>query len=89
MRIKVLGPGCVRCHQVEAVVREALSELGVEATVGLVSDLRGIMRYPIGATPALVINEKLVMWGQVPSKPRVVQWIINALQEEEGGASHP
>jgi small redox-active disulfide protein 2 len=83
MNIKTLGPGCAKCHQLEKTVAEAVKELGVQATVEAVHDVRKIMAYPILSTPGLVINEKLVCTGRVPSKAEVTQFIVNALSSED------
>lgn len=85
MKVKVLGTGCARCRQLEKTVAETVKELGVDATVEEVRDMKKIMAYPILATPGLVINEKLVCSGRVPDKAEVVHLIANALSEEGGG----
>jgi small redox-active disulfide protein 2 len=83
MKIKVLGPGCVRCQQVEKTAGEVVKELGIDATVEEVKDIKQIMGYAILSTPGLVINEEVVMSGRIPSKSEVTQWVINALAKEE------
>ena len=55
MKIKILGPGCPRCHQLEKTTREVVKELGLEATVEEVKDIKKIMDYPILTTPGLVL----------------------------------
>lgn len=75
MFIKVLGPGCPNCQRVEAVVRGAVAKLGVDATVEKVTAYQDIMRYPIMATPGLVIDEKLVCAGRIPNEAEVTAWI--------------
>ncbi|MBN2099009.1 MAG: TM0996/MTH895 family glutaredoxin-like protein [Dehalococcoidia bacterium] len=84
MKIKVLGPGCSKCHQLEQVVREVVKELAVDASVEEVKDMKKIMTYPILMTPGLVINEELVCSGKVPSKAEVTQMIIDGLEKGEG-----
>lgn len=79
MHIKVLGPGCPRCHQVEETVNEVVKELGIEASVEKVKDIKAIMEYPILTTPGLVIDEELVCSGRIPSKGEVASWITTAL----------
>lgn len=83
MQIKILGPGCARCHQVGQTTKEVLRELGLDASVEEVKDIKKIMEYPILITPGLVVNEEVVCSGRVPSKAEVTQLIINALDKEE------
>jgi small redox-active disulfide protein 2 len=75
MEIKVLGTGCPNCKRVEKLARQAVSELGVDATVVKVEDLGQIMAYDILSTPALVIDENVVASGRVPRKAEIVAWI--------------
>ncbi|MFC2044928.1 thioredoxin family protein [Chloroflexota bacterium] len=82
MKIKVLGPGCARCHQLEQTTREVIKELGIDAEIEDVKDVKKIMEYPILITPGLVINEKLVCSGRVPSKSEVTTFITKALAQE-------
>jgi len=82
MKIKVLGPGCARCHQLEQTTREVVEELGIDAEIEDVKDVKKIMEYPILTTPGLVIDEKLVCSGRVPSKSEVTTFITTALDDE-------
>ena len=83
MKIKVLGPGCSRCQQVEQTTNEVVKELGVEATIDHIREVQKIMEYPILTTPGLVIDEELVCSGRVPTKAEVTQFITTALVKEE------
>jgi len=65
MIIKILGTGCSKCNNLEKNVREAIDELGIEATVEKVVDLPKIMKYGVMSTPALVIDEKVKTVGRV------------------------
>jgi len=85
MNIKVLGPGCARCQSLEKTVREAVSALKLDIKVEEIKDMQKIMQYPILMTPGLVINEKVVMSGKVPSKAEVERLIMNALDAERQG----
>jgi len=82
MKIKILGPGCARCHQMEQTTREVVKELGIDVTVEEVRDVKKIMEYPILTTPGLVINEKLICSGRVPTKPEVTTFITTAFAKE-------
>jgi len=83
MKIKILGTGCAKCHQLEQTTRQVVKDLAVDASIEEVKDLKKIMEYPILTTPALVVNEELVCSGRIPSKSEVTQFIINALDKEE------
>lgn len=66
MQIKILGPGCRNCATLEKRTQEALAELGQEATVTKVTDYAEIAAYGVMQTPALVIDEQVVVSGKVP-----------------------
>ena len=80
MIIKVLGPGCARCHQLEKTTREVVKELGIDVEVEEIKDMKKIMEYPILTTPGLVIDGKLVCSGRVPTKAEVTTFITTALR---------
>ena len=79
LNIKVLGPGCANCKKLEEVTREAVASLGVEAEIVKVTDMREIIAYDVLKTPGLVINEKLVSSGRIPTPTSVAEWIRAAV----------
>ena len=79
MNIKVLGSGCANCTKLEALVKEVIAEFGADATVEKVTDFKDIMGYGVMATPGLVINEKVVFSGSLPSKAKVTELITTEL----------
>jgi small redox-active disulfide protein 2 len=81
MDVKILGSGCANCKRLEKVAREALSEMGIAATVTKVTNFGEIMAYDILTTPGLVIDEKVVSSGRVPQKAEIVSMIATALSE--------
>jgi small redox-active disulfide protein 2 len=83
MEVKILGTGCPNCKRLEKVAREALAEMGVEATVTKVTDMVDILAYNIPATPGLVIDEKVVSYGRIPTKAETTSLIATALLEAE------
>jgi len=83
MKIKILGTGCAKCHQLEQTTRQAVKELAIDATIEEVKDIKKIMEYPILTTPGLVVNEEVVCSGRIPSKSEVTQFIINAMDKKE------
>jgi len=82
MIIKILGTGCARCKQLEKTALEVVRELSIDATIEEVKDIKKIMEYPILTAPGLVINEKLVCSGRVPTKAEVTTFITTALAKE-------
>jgi small redox-active disulfide protein 2 len=82
MNIKILGPGCTRCHQLEKTTKEVVKELGIDASIEEVKDVMKIVQYPILTTPGLVINEELVCAGRVPTKTELAHLITDALTKE-------
>ncbi len=79
MTIKVLGPGCMNCRTLERRTIEALERLGVQAKVDKVVDLDSITSYGVMRTPGLVIDEKLVWQGGVPTVERIKELITAEL----------
>jgi len=80
LTIKVLGSGCANCKKLEAITREAIEEMGIDADVVKVTEYPEIMKYPILSTPGLVINEKLVSSGRIPPKAEITTFLVNALE---------
>jgi len=79
MEIKILGTGCPKCKRLEQLARLALERSNAdETTITKVTDIQAIMAYPILSTPGLVINEKVVCSGRLPSVDEIVAWIKEA-----------
>jgi small redox-active disulfide protein 2 len=75
MDIKVLGPGCPKCQQTEKIVKEAVAEAGVDASVGHVTDAMEIAGYGVFGTPAVVIDGQVKSVGKIPKKEDVKSWL--------------
>ncbi len=75
LTIKILGSGCANCKKLESVAREAVAKAGMEAEFVKVTDMKEIMSYNLLATPGLVVNEKLVSSGRIPTQADVQKWI--------------
>ena len=71
MIIKVLGPGCANCKNLERVTREAVADLGLDATIVKVVDYPTIADYGVMSTPGLVVDEQVVLSGRVPTVAQV------------------
>ena len=78
MVIKVLGTGCANCKALKALAAEVIAELAIDGQVIEVSDIPTIMSYGVLQTPGLVIDEKVVGYGGVPSKAQLIQLIRQA-----------
>lgn len=75
LNIKVLGPGCANCKKLEEVVQQAVASLNVDAEITKVTDMQQIIAYDVLKTPGLVINERLVSSGRIPTASSVAEWI--------------
>ena len=75
MLIKILGTGCAKCNRLEQLTREAAAELGIAADFEHVTQMEQIMAYPIMTTPALVVDEQVLVSGRMPSKDELLGWL--------------
>ncbi|MBP2031922.1 small redox-active disulfide protein 2 [Clostridium algifaecis] len=75
MEIKILGTGCSNCKKLEANAKEAIKELNADAKITKVEDIKEIMKYGIMRTPAIVINEKVKMFGKVCTVDEIKKYI--------------
>ncbi|WP_319589700.1 thioredoxin family protein [uncultured Draconibacterium sp.] len=71
MEIKVLGTGCAKCKKLEERTRNAISELGIEASIEKVEDIYKIMQFGVMNTPALVVDGKVVLSGKLPGDKKL------------------
>lgn len=83
LTIKVLGSGCANCKRVEQIAHKVISEMALEAEVIKVTDYNDIMAYNILSTPGLVINEKVVSYGRIPTPAEVTAWVADALENQK------
>jgi small redox-active disulfide protein 2 len=77
--IRILGPGCVSCNNLQKMVIEIMNDMGVAADVFQVHDLDEIGRYGVMQTPALVINGQVKCAGRLPSRSKVEEWLRERL----------
>lgn len=75
LTVKILGSGCANCKKLEMVARAAAAAAHVDAEILKVTDMNEIMRYEVLSTPALVINEKVVSAGRIPTTAEIQQWL--------------
>ena len=71
MIIKILGPGCNNCVNLERVTRQAVADLGLDAQIEKVTDYAEIMGYGVMSTPGLVVDDKVLVAGRVPTPAKV------------------
>ena len=77
MEIKILGTGCPKCKTLEEITRNVVKNNGINATITKVEDIVEIMKFNIMITPALVINNKVVAKGRIPSADEIKQFLTN------------
>ncbi|MBN2571029.1 MAG: thioredoxin family protein [Ignavibacteriales bacterium] len=74
LEIKVLGSGCPNCVKLEAMVKEVITEKNIEANIEKVTDINKFADYGVMLSPALVINEKVIVQGKLPTKWTLENW---------------
>lgn len=79
MIVKILGPGCTNCANLERATREAIAELGLDATVEKVEDYPTILGYGVMSTPGLVVDDKVLVSGRVPKPAEIKQLLTTAM----------
>lgn len=75
MNIKILGSGCANCKRLEQITRKVATDLGMQAEFEKVTDMDEIMKFPILSTPGLVINDKVVSSGRIPTETEIAGWL--------------
>lgn len=78
MKIKILGTGCAKCNTLEKSTRQAVEDMKLNAEIEKVEDIVEIMKYGIMRTPALIIDEKVMMYGKSPSVKEIIEIIQKA-----------
>jgi small redox-active disulfide protein 2 len=78
LTVKVLGSGCANCKKLDALAHQAAESIGLQAEFIKVTEYPEIMKYNVMSTPGLVINEKLVSAGRIPSMEQIVTWLADA-----------
>lgn len=73
--VKILGSGCANCRKLEAVAREAAVSAGIPAEFIKVTDMKEMLAYDLMSSPGLVVNEKLVCSGRIPTRDEVIGWL--------------
>jgi small redox-active disulfide protein 2 len=73
MEIKILGPGCAKCKTLDKLTHEVVEKNGIKANITKVEDIMEIMKYGVMSTPAIVIDEKVVLKGRMPSADELKQ----------------
>ena len=79
LSIKVLGSGCANCKNLENLCKEVVSENKIDATIEKVTELKDIMSYGVMSTPGLVVNEKVIHTGKLPTKSTLTHWLTSEL----------
>ena len=78
LNIKILGSGCANCKRLEQITRQVVETMALEAEIVKVTDHLEMMKYPILSTPSLVINEKVVSSGRIPTQTEITDWVTQA-----------
>jgi len=73
--IKILGKGCGSCVWTECLLREAVTQAAVDVAIEKVTKTSEMVSYGVLSTPAVVIDDRVVHAGGIPTKAAVQQWM--------------
>lgn len=77
--LKILGPGCANCQRLTTLTEQAIAELGIDAQVEKVTDYSQIAAYGVMSTPALVLDERVLIAGRIPARSSLAELLANEL----------
>lgn len=83
LKIKILGTGCPKCKSLNKLTEEVVAENNINASIEKVEDIMKIMEYNVMMTPVLVVNEKILLKGRVPSKKEILELILSENKTSE------
>ena len=75
LEVKVLGPGCSRCNQLEQDIMAVMNEMDLAGNIEHVTDINAISEYGVMGTPALILNGKVMAVGSVPPRAKLKTWL--------------
>jgi small redox-active disulfide protein 2 len=75
LNIKVLGPGCINCVNLEKMCYDVVAENNIDATIEKITDYKDIMSYGVMSTPGLIVNDKILSSGKLPTKATLTHWL--------------
>ncbi len=75
LNVKILGSGCANCKRLEKNVRALAETHNLQLEIEKVTDYAEIMKWPILSTPGLVVNNRLVSAGKIPSDQQLLEWL--------------
>ncbi len=86
--IKILGPGCKKCKTLTKLTAEVVLENNIKANIEKIEDMIKIMEYDVMSTPALVVNNKVLIKGQVPSKEEILKLITSEKESTNNSSTN-
>ncbi|MGB9696527.1 MAG: thioredoxin family protein [Ignavibacteria bacterium] len=73
--IKIFGPGCINCEKLYELCNEVVSENNLAAKIEKIVDRDRFLDYGIMLTPALIVNNKVLIQGKIPTKSTLLHWL--------------
>ncbi len=87
MIIKVLGTGCANCKTTMKLIEDVAAEINTTVQLEKIEDIQAIMAYGVMSTPGVVIDDKVVHAGGVPSREKIAQWLTGSIESSEQAAT--
>ncbi len=87
LEIKILGTGCAKCKNLHQLTEEVVKENNINVNIEKVEDIEKIMEYEVMNTPALVVDNKVVVKGRVPSKKEISEYLLSNKNPDDKSSS--
>lgn len=75
MKITVAGPGCSKCQSTTAMIERVAKDVGVAVEITKMTDRTEMQAHGIRATPAVLIDGRVVHSGGIPAHELVESWM--------------
>ena len=76
MNLKIYGSGCAKCNLLAEHAEAAAQALEINYEIEKVTDINKIIDAGVMRTPALAVNDEIVVAGSVPSADKIKKFLL-------------
>ncbi|MCJ7552561.1 MAG: thioredoxin family protein [Ignavibacteriaceae bacterium] len=81
LTIKVIGPGCINCENLYELCVNIAAENELEADIQKITNREKFAGLGIWMTPGLIVNDKVISQGKVPTKSTLEHWLTDIVNK--------